>query len=255
MQNFSVLSWNIQGNFYRGTGTKFSKIAPFLQRNNFDIICLEEIPNAATKLNSFKGFNIFIPESNKIGNREFNHNVVITKFPIVDGGELKFSSTHASILLENTTYVTVKLENALLRLYVCHFAIDGAGPSTRLKQLEQVASHAAQHQGPSVICGDMNVTIPKLSTSRIIIKYWHQEPESEMRDGDEREIFNKTAQRHGYREVFDLYTPTWSPFHSKKAELFKLKLDWFFTKNLTVSNRTMGPYISDHRPLIVNCVL
>lgn len=68
---------------------------------------------------------------------------------------------------------------------------------------------------------------------------------------DERELFNAILRAHGFTEVLNIGTPTWSPFKTKYWELFGLKLDWFAVKNLTMTDYALGEYVSDHRSIEV----
>ncbi len=267
MQNLSVLSWNVQGKVNITGHTLFKKIKPHLINLSSDIIALQEMCNAERmlgKIGTLKAYNIFIPELNKgrhNGIPRFNHNVLLSKYPILRADEIIFPSWNRKIPLENGIRADIQLNNKVLRIYNCHFAIFKVGIGTRLKQLEYILSDSRGHKGPTIICGDMNVAIPKAGFRRKIITGWHREPKREMSvngkfiDYDEREIFNETISQHGFEEVLDLYTPTWSPLKSKHWELFKLKLDWFMVKNLEVTDIKLGDYVSDHRSIEVRCNL
>lgn len=91
----------------------------------------------------------------------------------------------------------------------------------------------------------------------MIIRTWHHPlPQEQVINGvrvqaDERELFNHTLGKYGFKEVLDLTTPTWSPTKTDYWELFKLKLDWFMVRNMKVMNYTVSEYISDHKPIEV----
>ena len=116
---------------------------------------------------------------------------------------------------------------------------------------------AQNHDGPVIICGDMNVTIPPIGWKRTVAMLWHQEPRNEMYINgelikqDERELFHAQAQKGGFTETFNIRTATWSPFKTKHFEPGELKLDWFLTKNMTVTKSSLSDYISDHRSMNV----
>lgn len=250
MENFSVLNWNAQGQINITGYTFFKKIQKFLAVHPYDIIVLQEMPERKLKnLVGLKDYHVAASENK----------MVLSKYPIANTEVLNFPTFNKKVKLGNSLKVDIKIGQKILRLYNCHFAIFRVGMATRLKQLEHIISDSQSHTGPTIICGDMNVTIPKVGLNRKIITLWHQEPKREMvSEGryikmDERERFNRLAEKHGFKEVLDLYAPTWSPFKSGLWELFKLKLDWFLVKNLSVDKANLGDYISDHRPIIVSC--
>lgn len=267
MQNLSIISWNTQRELNFTGYTSFKKVQSYLKKTSTDIIALQEMCDAKEMLESipnFKSYNVFIPQFNKIendGNSGHNYNVIISKYPILKADEIVFPRWNKDKILENCSRVDIQLDDKVLRIYNCHFAIFRAGIKTRLKQLEYILSDARGHNGPVVVCGDLNVTIPKMGWNRMIIKLWHQEPQKEMFinekliNYDERELFNGVIKKYGFKECLDLYTPTWSPFKSKIWELFKLKLDWFMVKDIKVVDIKLGEYVSDHRSIQAKIVI
>ncbi len=265
--NARVLSWNVQGKINFTGHTPFNKILPYLLISAPDVIVLQEMCDAELKLNKLpnllKEYKIYIPEFNtrKRNGNCFNHNVILSKHPVLEFKEIHFPQLNPGVFLESASRADIKINDSVLRIYNCHFGIFRSGIATRIRQLEHILLDAKKYQGPTVICGDLNVTIPKKSLLRHIISLWHQEPKSEMTINgkliieDEREIFNKIIVKHGFKEVFNLYTPTWSPFKSKMWELFCLKLDWFVIKNAEVADARLGDYFSDHRPMEVQLLL
>ncbi len=258
----SVLSWNIQGLSYKGTYTAFKKILPVLLRSSADIICLQEMCEAEIKLlNQFKDFHIYIPEFNsskQVTVSHFNHNVIVSRLPFSKVGELSFpSSLKKDIILEAVSKMEFIVSNKVLRIYNCHFAIDGVGWQTRLKQIEYIINDCSNFTGPVVICGDFNTVVPKPGWRRKLIQFVHQIPNddllinNELMSEDERFLFNEAVTKAGFTEAFDLHKPTWSLLKTKHWEVLKLKPDWFLTKNLSVLSRTLGDYISDHRSMLV----
>lgn len=265
MQNFSVLSWNVQGRKNFTGYTFFKKIRPFLFNRSYDIIALQEMHGAGKKLKNIpalKNYRIFISGHNKSNGwqgRVFNDNVILSKHPVIRAEEIIFPRFSHKAFLENGIKADILINNRVLRLYNCHLGIFRVGMATRLKQLEYLLSDSLNHKGPTIICGDMNVATPKTGLKRKLITLWHQKPKSEMLiDGkifknDEREMFNSMANKYGFKEVLDLATPTWSPLKTKTWEMFKLKLDWFLIKNLGVNKVELGNYISDHRSIKADC--
>jgi endonuclease/exonuclease/phosphatase family metal-dependent hydrolase len=264
MTNFSVVSWNIQGKRNFTGYTSFKKVKRHLRKASPDIIALQEICDAEELLKgveNLKGYNVFIPNINRRDkNRQvgYNHNVILSKYPIIKSYEIHFPQWAKNINLENCSVADIQINNQILRIYNCHFAVFRVGIATRLKQLEYILADSNNHSGPIIICGDMNVTIPKIGWNRRIISLWHQEPKEEMSvngkfiDGEEKEIFNEIGNRYGFKEVLSLDIPTWSPFKSKIWEMFHLKLDWFMVKNLVLTRCELGEYVSDHKAIEVH---
>jgi len=251
--DFSFLSWNIQGKRHF-TKTRFSKIEPFLRNARADILCLQEAHELGAQLprfESFKGFNTVLPEN------ERNQNVIISRFPIRTHGELEFPR-FANRSLEKALWADIACDGTLMRVYNCHFAIVGVGPSCREQQLQFLLNHAEEHQGPAIICGDFNTTIPAAGIKRILTQIFHLEPNHSMRIGnqyfseDERYPFARAAEKHGFREATDITKATWR-IAPLRWELFKVKLDWMFVRNVETRHVALSPYISDHRAIYAEC--
>lgn len=261
MRQLSVISWNVQGKINWTGYTPFRKILPSLVAEPADIIALQEMCNAErilARTKAFDEYNIVIPEHNTSsfhGKPGFNQNVVFSKFPIVDVKEIIFPYFNTKEHLENATRVDLQIDDTILRIYNCHFTIFRAGIATRLNQFIHILEDAAKHNGPTIICGDLNAAMPKKGIKRKVIRLLHQEPKHEMEidgkfiDGEERQMFYEILRGFDFIETPDLYTPTWSPLKSERFELFKLKLDWFMVKNLKAELIELGKYISDHRAI------
>lgn len=260
MQTISVLSWNIQGDTNITGHTRFSKVLPYLQTTPADILILQEALHAQTLLSSIgslHAYNSYIPESNTRPKNGFNHSVVLSTYPIQTASEIIFPDWGQQRYLENVTRVDVLIGTHILRIYNCHFPIFRAGIATRAKQLEYTLADSLTHTGPIIICGDLNTTTPPDGWRKRIIQTWHMQPEADaMVNGtkvktDERELFNTILRAHGFIEVLNIGTPTWSPFKTKYWQLFGLKLDWFAVRDLTIVDYTLGEYVSDHRSIKV----
>lgn len=261
----SILSWNVQGCLYWGTSTSFKKVLPNLLDSQPDIICLQEMCDAQVKLGlEFKKFKVYIPKLNNskdYNKKNFNYNVILSKYPFQYVEEFVFpQSLNTTCIFENAIKAEINIDSKNLRIYNCHFMIDGVGIKTRIEQLKYILDDCKDFTGPIIICGDLNVTIPKVGWRRKLVQFVHQEPVKELyiRDDyiydDERIIFNKIATEEGFKEAFDLNTATWSPLKNKHWEILGLKLDWFLTKNLLINSKSLGNYISDHRAIYINIV-
>ncbi len=250
---FSVVTWNIQGTKHF-THTRFDKIEPVLDQIPADILCLQEaqsiIMNPAHS-GRFASVHAVLPANT------IDHNVILSNLTVVSKGGIAFPFSWKKPA-EKTVWITVQAGGKNVKIYNCHFAIIGIGPAERAQQLEIVIADANKHQGPVIICGDFNTTIPPAGLGRKIVQFFHREPNESIQIAgqiflsDERYPFLKMAQREGFQEVTDITQATWcvSPL---KCELFHLKLDWFLVRDLVASRVVLGDYISDHRSLLVEC--
>lgn len=267
MKEFSVLCWNVQGVGSKTSVLPFRKAVPVLKSVNSDIICLQEMTDAKEKLSKIpelNNYHKFIPKNNSLSHNHthgFNHNVLLSKHPILKADELAFPNfSPKNLPIENAIRAEVKIHEKTVRLYVCHFVIKNMGLLTRLKQIEHILADAIDWQGPIIICGDMNVAMPKNQIARRIVKWWHSWPSEDMKleiqhkKLSEKEIFHEKISRHGFTESLDLNQATWSPLRMG-LEMFKLKLDWFMVKNLQTVKASVGGYVSDHRLISVTCQL
>ncbi|MFA5886206.1 MAG: endonuclease/exonuclease/phosphatase family protein [Patescibacteria group bacterium] len=248
--NFSVLNWNIEGTKYY-TSTSLNKITPSLEKSSADIFCLQEAQELREKLSNFnklQQLNHIFPAS------EDNRNIILSKFPIISSGELAFPPL-TNNPLEKVLWAEIAIETKTLKIYNCHFEIIGVGPQQRASQLAVVLADAKKHIGPVIICGDLNTTIPAAGWGRKFVQWFHKETDASLiLDGqcsplDERYPFVKIAERAGFREALDISQTTWciKPFY---LEIFNLKLDWFFVRDLKTPRISLGAYISDHRSIL-----
>lgn len=248
--NFSILNWNIEGSKYY-TSTKLSKITPHLEKSGADIFCLQEAHELREKLpylNKLQGLNCVFPE-----NKE-DRNIILSKFPITASGELSFP-TSINALLEKVIWADIKINEKIIRIYNCHLEVIGVGPKQRVDQLKFVLEAAKQHDGPVIICGDMNTVIPLAGIGRKIIQLFHKVTndnlisDKQYSHQDERHLFLQTAQQAGLNETIDLLKSTWC-IMPLRWEIFSLKLDWFLVRNIKTPEISLGRYVSDHRSVL-----
>jgi endonuclease/exonuclease/phosphatase family metal-dependent hydrolase len=212
----------------------------------------------------FHDYYLFIPNRNKRSNNRttgYNSNVILSKYPIIDTQEVVFPKQNNKEHVENCSRADIKIDNQVIRVYSAHFPIYKTGAATRLRLLEFLLKDASTHPGPVIICGDLNTASPKTGLKRTIIHTWHRPRQQDLYIagtkllGDERDLFAQSVRTHGFTEVLDIHTPTWSPFKSQYLELFNLKLDWFIVKNMEVERYNLGTYVSDHKSVRVQCKL
>ncbi|MBI5421323.1 MAG: endonuclease/exonuclease/phosphatase family protein [Parcubacteria group bacterium] len=249
-EKLSILSWNIQGGPYFPQ-TNFKRIAPALNASSAGVLCLQEsqIIQSHTALVPEPGvYHKVIPE------RFVDGNSIHSRFPIEAFGEIIFpSSIKLGYEFERALWADIRYGSSIIRIYNCHLAIRGVGPKERAEQFQHILLHARNHQGPTIVCGDMNTTIPMAGFRRRIVQLFHGEPNGSMQiDGklfseDERYPFVVLARSEGFAEAINLNSSTWSLSPRLGWEVFHLKLDWFFVRNFELPNITLGGYISDHR--------
>lgn len=261
MKTISVVSWNIQGKINLTGHTSYRKIRRDLLRSTADIIALQECCDLDKMFQEkaiVKKYKIFVPTGHRKrvnNNPGYNHNVVLSRFPITHGSDVVFPIWNQKRYLENATRADIKIKDKILRLYNCHLTIFRVGTATRLKQLEHILEDSKKHDGPTIICGDMNTSIPEPGWKRMLIKSAHLEPKHDLLwrgrpiKTDERELFYNKIIKHGFQEALNLHLPTWSPIKSELWQMFNLKLDWFLVKDLEVLHARLGKYISDHKAI------
>jgi endonuclease/exonuclease/phosphatase family metal-dependent hydrolase len=148
----------------------------------------------------------------------------------------------------------------MVRIYNCHLPIRKIGVEDRLKMIKKIIDHSDGHKGPTIICGDMNTTVPRSGLGRVLVDIIHRPPKSKQfisgkyYTKDERFCFNELVEKYGYKELLDLNIPTWV-LPKTRIEYPRLKLDWFLTRDIETELLAIGPYISDHRPILAKCYI
>lgn len=244
----------------------FERVRPYLEAHTADVLCLQEVPDARQTLKSFGPlgqYQLFVPPHNQRRSAPYNTNAVLSRFPIVGSGVLTFGDLRPGLYgLEELPWVdldvsTLGTRSARLRVYDCHLGIGGLGLRTRIAQLRRILAHAASVAGPVIICGDMNTTTPSVGWRRSLVNWYLEVPASEniidgaLFRGIERELFAQVASRAGFTDALDINATTWAEPRTK-FEIFHHKLDWFLGRGVT-THATLGPYISDHRPIRATC--
>ena len=265
MKKLSIVNWNVQRkNPYIGF-TSLKKIKTHLSTLFDDIIILQEMCNAEKTLKdlpNLTSYNVFIPKLNaRKYNRKFgyNFNVILSRYPIVQSDEIVFPNFNQKTVQQNFTRVKIKLGKKHLLIYNCQLTIAKAGMATRLQQLEYILADARKHKGPVLICGDMNDVVPKTGWERKIITTIDRSPKKDMYLKDklisceEKELVIDAIKKYGFKEALKTNIPTWSPIRSEMWEMFKLKLDWFITKDLEVKKIKLDDYITDHKSIEAEC--
>jgi len=249
-----LLSWNIEGTKYY-TSTSFKKIKPILETTEADILCLQEGQEFLAKLKEFTKFKNF--------DHIFSHldsdglNIILSKFPIILHGEislpLRIKTPPGKVL-----WADIKVNKEIIKIYNCHFGVVGVGPRERANLLKYIFNDSKKYFGPVIICGDLNTTIPASGLKRKIVQLFHKEKNSSLLTSgkypraDERYSLLNIANKSGFKEAIDISKSTWC-LKFLGLKLFKLKLDWFLTRNIKVNKVVLSDFISDHRSVYVEC--
>lgn len=252
----TIFNWNIQGTKYY-TKTSLGKILPNLENVDADIFCIQEGQELNKKINElkyFKEFNSDISYKNENGAQ-----LTISKYSIVNSVKLNLPAFKKDLKIQSLR-TDINLGEKILRIYNCHLEIFKAGPLDRLEQLKYVLEDSKKHNGPIVICGDLNSVIPKKGLGRLIAKSFHKQgrgnfsDDVKFKDKAEKYLMLDLFNDYGFKNILDINKATWG-LYPLKWELFNLKLDWFLVKDINVIDFSLGKYISDHRSITVKLVL
>lgn len=265
----TMLSWNIMG---RGivNNRAYKKIGEFIAKQDPDIFCAQEVPLSQSKADFLFGntsYQHYTPASYHHDDDQ-NTNLVFSKHPITYATEKIIGGKDNRIInilgftgpsfISKCEITTVEKK---LRVYNCHLQLVGVGIKERLDLIQQVYDDAQDFDGPVIITGDMNTTVPKRGFGRWFIKRFHKVPPSslvinnEYYAKDERHIFAELAQKNGFSTTTDISRTTWV-LPIVPVPLFGLKLDWMLVKNIESITANIGPVMgSDHRPIIAELVV
>lgn len=182
---FKILTYNLGHMQLSRDGLEYAantaRIENFLREENPDIICLQEFYIVGKE--SYANFLPNIPYRHHYfyGSRIYNGNVILSRYPIVDSGTIKFDDSHNMFI-----WADIDMGGEIVRVYNCHLqsatisftrliqriAVKGAlttevkevheklRVSNRLRalQVEDILEHSGKCGHPVVICGDFNDT-------------------------------------------------------------------------------------------------
>jgi hypothetical protein len=263
--------WHLIGNTRIGKFYEqriYKQVVAFLDKSHASVLCLQEavdyIPMGLEDRLRDLGF-VWISDHTTNKN---DLNIIASKYPVVASGEVALKDLaaipdqHAILHPGHSmcSWVDCLINGIQVRIYNIQFRIRGLGIAERVNLLKQIFEHTTDVECPTIICGDLNTTIPHYGLARRIVRLLHHEPESSMYVNgshiitDERYAIQPVVSQAGFVDVLDIHSTTWAlPYTS--WELFKLKLDWFFIRGLTAGPYTLGPYITDHRPISVELLV
>lgn len=101
----------------------------------------------------------------------------------------------------------------------------------------------------------MNTVLPRRGLRRGFLRLVNQIKKSSFfHEGryhheEESAVFHKKIREFGFTEITDIKTPTYALPYTK-FEFFKMKTDWVFVKKLKLVEAQIGPYLTDHRPIV-----
>lgn len=236
------------------------KLGRLLQKEQADIYCLQEVTSIrfVNRLNKIVGYSIAVSNPTKTV-KIFNfYNVILSKYPILESGELLFEeklNRRRRIFKGKAFWTVLEVGNIKIKIYNCHLNLFRQGVEERAEILTKIMTDSKKFKGPVIICGDMNTGVPKDKPYRKIIKVWSKYPmPSKDNIGDyasvnEKFYFLNTAKKYNFSELSDINQNTWRMpvILSRKMQL---KLDWMLYNKLKPIGCRFGPWIGDHRSII-----
>ena len=177
--DFTVMSYNVRlFNLFEWINTKDvpQKIQSFINKQNPDILCIQEFSSSSDKidLRVYKYEYIL-----KLGNKIKTAQAIFSKFPIVNSGDILFPNSN-----NNAIFADIKKGNDTIRIYNIHLEslkispdvteinndvneIDQSKTEKITKQISRafeaqqiqsdlIKAHKESCKYPILICGDMN---------------------------------------------------------------------------------------------------
>jgi endonuclease/exonuclease/phosphatase family metal-dependent hydrolase len=154
----------------------------FVANSDFDIFCLQEVPDSF--LNRLKGLSVesasrvdverILPHEVNV-----NHNVILTRFPILNFGEVPFPEYWPYLKLRSRAFVwlmrpfgfsqirnrgglfvDVRVDDSIVRVFNLHLIL--GHPDLRTNEFE-VAMAERDPSIPTIVCGDFNILESRLT--------------------------------------------------------------------------------------------
>lgn len=143
---FTVISWNAQG--ASQWNLDFGKAAGYLNTFRTDFFCLQEMPGAREKLQTVKSLTLFYPViPNQDDSGGLNNNVVLSRVPIVDSGEIVFpfqnphsyEKLHGQMpksLVMSFASITATSKSHMLELQSVYISSKSSSNTQKMRQIE-----------------------------------------------------------------------------------------------------------------------
>ncbi|WP_189702507.1 endonuclease/exonuclease/phosphatase family protein [Subsaximicrobium wynnwilliamsii] len=241
-ENISIMNYNVRlFNVFEWIDDPDlkSKLSRFIAERNPDVLCLQEYrPDTEMK---FEGYFKY---EQVTGHKVKNGQAILTKFPIVNSGSIKFPNTS-----NNAIFVDVVKAKDTIRIYNVHLQSMGIDPTVeklanedsenllrrvsktfKLQQLqaEQFIIHKQKSPHPMIICGDFNNTA---------YSYVYKEVKGDMQDA-----FVEAG--NGFGRTFDF-------------RFFPVRIDFILVDPVFEINayKTFDVKYSDHYPIMTKVKL
>ncbi len=246
--SFTLASWNIATTPH-WSSVGMSHVEPHIGFERQDILCLQEFATTDALDESITPY-LYTQAAQP------SHNAILTRYRVLETLDLPVPVKDPRVCFEPVQMARLEVQGRELMVYNCHLPIIHAGFAHRLPMLRGVLEHASQHSLPSVICGDLNSTLPAAGWRRLLVRLVHRVPAAALRVdeslyvGDERELVNDELEAAGFAEAFALPQATWA-FPRSRFEPLSLKLDWVSVRGLTIIDACFDDYVTDHRRLFV----
>lgn len=263
-QNMKIYSWNM---LFRNS--ELDRAFEFIKDSDFDIFCLQEVPEAFLArlktlpffIDSHFDFMAYRSDVERLFRRGTEHNFVVTlsKHPITAQGEISFPDYWHLLPLRSRVFVTImwpfyfsKIQNrgglyaditinkTSVRIFNLHLIL--AHPTWRLKEFEMAMAERGQSR-PTIVCGDFNI----LESRRVTILNWllgGRVSDALLHQRERTHIEKRFVERELQNPLRGSVTHPFS-----RSQLDHILVSHSFTiKNASVLSDRVG---SDHHPICV----
>lgn len=181
MLTYNVGQMRLATDGQNGATANTARIENYLRQESVDILCLQEY--SADDRSKYDSFLPEMPYRHQyfFGSKKINGNAILSRYPIVESGYLKFGDSHNMCI-----WADIDMGGSPVRIYNCHLQsntisftnliqrmVDKGDLGTEVKevhqklrgsnkiraqQVEEILAHSSQCTHPVIICGDFNDT-------------------------------------------------------------------------------------------------
>ena len=255
--SMKIYSWNM---LYRNA--ELDRAFAFISESNFDIFCLQEVPEVFLKrlqtLDCEIAFRTDAERISKNGDERI-YVVILSKFPIAEVGEIAFTDywlryplrsraftrlmkpLHFSkVLNRRAVFADLTLPNSsvAVRVFCIHLSL--TNPALRREEFETVMAHRDEAR-PMIVCGDFNI----LEAPHITILNW-------IFGGRMSDVFLFRRERANIERIFAKYTLRNALIGKMTHPLSHSQLDHILVSDsfsIGKSDACADRIGSDHRPV------